>query len=48
MRYLTVQEVRLLHTKIMEQTGAEASVINPGLLDSAVAQPRMTFNGDDL
>ncbi|MCI0437693.1 MAG: type II toxin-antitoxin system death-on-curing family toxin [Chloroflexi bacterium] len=48
MRYLTLAEVLALHRLIVEQTGGAAAVRDLGALESAVAQPRMTFEGRDL
>ncbi|MDX2211675.1 MAG: type II toxin-antitoxin system death-on-curing family toxin [Oculatellaceae cyanobacterium bins.114] len=48
MRYLTLLEVLELHRLIMEQSGGEAGLRDLGLLESAIAQPRMTFDGEDL
>ena len=48
MRYLTLAEVLELHRRIMEQAGGTPTVRDLGGLISAVAQPRMTFEGRDL
>jgi death-on-curing protein len=48
MRYLSREEVLLLHQAIIAQSGGSAGVRDPGLLESALAQPRMTFGGADL
>ena len=48
MRYLTLAEVLALHRLVVEQTGGSAAVRDLGALESAVAQPRMTFEGHDL
>jgi death-on-curing protein len=47
-RYLTVEEVLELHRLVLEQTGGLAVVRDLGGLDSALAQPQMTFGGQDL
>lgn len=47
-RYLTLIEVLELHRKILEQSGGAAGIRDIGLLESAIAQPRMTFGGEDL
>lgn len=47
-RYLTLIEVLELHRKILEQSGGAAGIPDIGLLESAIAQPRMTFGGEDL
>jgi len=48
MRYLTIGEVLELHRRIIQQTGGASGVRNLAALESAVAQPRMTFEGKDL
>jgi death on curing protein len=48
MRYLTLHEVLEAHERIVRQSGGEPSLLNLGALESALAQPRMTFGGQDL
>ncbi len=48
MRHLTTNEALELHRLVVDQSGGGSGVRDPGALDSAVAQPRMTFGGDDL
>lgn len=48
MRYLTLKEALELHRRIIEQSGGSDGVRDFGLLESALAQPLMTFGGDDL
>jgi death-on-curing protein len=45
MRYLTTAEILELHRLALGQSGGLAGLRNPGALDSAVAQPAMTFGG---
>jgi death-on-curing protein len=47
-RHLTLAEVLDLHRGVMKQVGGSATVRDLGGLISAVAQPRMTFEGRDL
>jgi death-on-curing protein len=47
-RYLTVPEVVELHGRVIAQSGGSPGVRDPQGLDSAVAQPQMTFGGNDL
>jgi death-on-curing protein len=47
-RYLTLIEVLNLHRQIIEQSGGALGVRDLGALESALAQPRMTFGGEDL
>ena len=48
MRYLTVAEVIALHKLIIERTGGTPELRDFGALDSALAQPKATFGGQDL
>ncbi len=48
MRYLTLIEVLELHRRIIQQSGGALGVRDLGLLESAIAQPRMTFSGEEL
>src|SRR5471032_57962 len=48
MRYLTLGEVVALHRAIVEQTGGATGLRDLNLLDSALAQPKATFFGNDL
>jgi death-on-curing protein len=48
MRYLTLNEVLRLHQQVIQQSGGSGGVRDLGALESAVAQPRMTFNGQEL
>ena len=48
MRYLSLGEVIELHRRLLEQSGGAAGLRALGSLESAVAQPRMTFDGRDL
>ena len=48
MRYLTVDEVLALHELIIETSGGSSGVRYSAGLESAIAQPQMTFDGVDL
>jgi death on curing protein len=48
MRYLKLNEVLDIHRHILEQTGGLAGIRDLGALESALAQPKMTFEGADL
>ena len=48
MRFLTLIEVLELHRRVIEQSGGAFGIRDIGLLESAIAQPRMTFDGEDL
>ncbi|GAB4385187.1 MAG: type II toxin-antitoxin system death-on-curing family toxin [Elainellaceae cyanobacterium] len=47
-RYLTLDEVMSLHSWILKQSGGTAGVRDLGSLESALAQLKMTFGGQDL
>jgi len=46
-RYLTLIEILELHRQILEQSGGALGIRDMGLLESAIAQPRMMFGGKD-
>jgi len=48
MRYLILAEVLELYERIVEQSGGALGVRDLGALESALAQPRMTFEGKEL
>ena len=48
MRYLRLQEVLQLHRRVIEESGGSKGIRDLGALESALAQPRMTFGGEDL
>jgi death on curing protein len=48
MRYLTLNEVLDLYRQVMEQSGGAVGIRDLNALESAVAQPRMTFGGEEL
>ena len=48
MRYLTLAEVVELHDLVLQTTRGAAGVRDLGGLESALAQPRATFEGRDL
>jgi death-on-curing protein len=48
MRYLTLGEVVDLHRRILCGTGSPARIRDLGALDSAVAQPKVSFGGTAL
>jgi len=47
-RYLTLSEVLELHHRVIAQSGGALGVLNLGALESALAQPRVTFGGQEL
>jgi death-on-curing protein len=48
MRYLTLKEVLELHRRIIQQSGGLAGIREVGMLESALAQPLMTFGGEEF
>ena len=48
MRYLSLAEVLDLHRLVISQAGGAERVLDLGALESAIAQPRVTFEGRDL
>lgn len=48
MRYLTLAETLDLHVRIIEQSGGAVGIRDLGSIESALAQPQMTFGGQDL
>lgn len=47
-RYLALVEVLDLHHQIIQQSEGVMGIRDLGSLQSAIAQPRMTFGGEDL
>ncbi len=47
-RYLTLSEVIFLYHRVMEVSGGEEGIRDLGALQSALAQPRMTYGGEEL
>ena len=48
MRYVTLGEVVELHRRLLQATGGAAGIRDFSALESAVAQPKATFDGVDL
>jgi death-on-curing protein len=48
MRYLSLDEIIILHAKVIARSGGILGLRDRAALESAVAQPEMTFGGDDL
>ena len=47
-RYLAIDEVMVIHEKMIEEFGGRSPIHDFTLLHSAVERPRATFNGMDL
>ena len=48
MKYLTLDDVLSLHSHALKMSGGNSGIRDLGLLESALAQPRATFNNQDL
>ena len=48
MRLLSLAEILDLHRRVIELSGGSLGIRDLGALKAAVAQPRMTFDSDDL
>lgn len=46
--YLTLEEVLLLHARLIQRTGGSGGVRDMGLLKGSLARPRATFGGQEL
>jgi death-on-curing protein len=47
-RYLSVNEILELHNRVMQASRGSLGLLDLGALESAVAQPRMTFEDQEL
>ena len=48
MKYITLFQILELHQRIIKQSGGTYGIRDFGALESALAQPEMTFGGEDL
>ena len=46
--FLSVDDVLLVHRRVIEEFGGDPGLRDRGLLESAVAMPQSTFGGTDL
>jgi death on curing protein len=46
--YLTTAQVLFIHARLIAETGGTPGIRDLGLLESAVARPQATFDGEDL
>jgi death on curing protein len=46
--YLTAEQVLFIHARLIAETGGEHGLLDLGMLQSAVARPQATYNGQDL
>jgi len=47
-RYLSISEILLIHRRVIGSSGGATEIRDLGALESAIAQPRATFDGNDL
>lgn len=47
-RFLSLEQVYALHNKALRTAGGTPGVRDAGAVESAVAQPQMTFGGEDF
>lgn len=48
MRYLTSEQILFIHSRLIDTTGGAHGILDIGLLQSAAARPRATFEGKQL
>lgn len=48
MRYLTLEEVVVIHDVVVKKTGGSYGVRDPALLQAAVSRPQASFGGVDF
>ncbi|MBI5620630.1 type II toxin-antitoxin system death-on-curing family toxin [Candidatus Gottesmanbacteria bacterium] len=48
MKYLTTEDVLLLHHLSIEKSGGSHGLRDAGLLDASIHRPQATFDGEDL
>jgi death on curing protein len=48
MNFLDIDDVLTLHQRLILQSGGSAGLLDRGKLESALAQPQMTFDGQEL
>jgi death on curing protein len=48
MRYLTLIEVLALHDRLIADSGGSPGILDFNALESSLAQPRATFDGNEL
>src|SRR5688572_20333207 len=47
-KYLSPQQVLAIHDQMIKRFGGSSGIRDVGLLESAVARPKATFDGNDL
>ena len=47
-QYLSLSQILFLHKRLIEQSGGTSGTLDQNALESALAQPKMTFEGKEL
>ena len=45
---LTLEQILILHQRVIEQSGGASGIRDQGILESALAQPEMSYAGQSL
>ncbi len=48
MKYISIQQVLFINSRVIVETGGQTGLRDLALLESAVARPHATFDGQDL
>jgi death-on-curing protein len=48
MKYLAINDVLIIHKRLIEKYGGSLGIRDIGLLDSSISQPKMTFDQKEL
>jgi len=48
MKLLTLEQILILHNRILEQHSGSIGIRDKGILESALAQPYMSYGGEEL
>jgi len=48
MKWITLDELLLVHARVLEQTGGAPGIVNPGGMESALVRPFTEFGGEAL
>jgi death on curing protein len=48
LNWITLEELVVIHTRVIHETGGSHGVLHPGALETALARPFTSFGGTDL
>lgn len=48
MKSLSLEQLLWIHLRVIETSGGDPAILDRGKIESALAQPRMTFDGEPL